>query len=681
MIGFTETKLCCINTERSIVPLRAHLNKVWMNNKFTIASSREKLDTDSTYKPGGVMQITTGSTSARIRNSASDEMGRWTSQMMIHANGKKSYYYTVYRVCQKSAITAGPTTAAMQQWRHLRSKGIEEPNPRKQFMTDLQTEITDKRNKGYEIFVMGDFNTPIHDSELQSFMHECNLFDLHEPCSNHSTAPATFKTGTKKIDHMLGTYFFIEATISACILSWEDSLPGDHRCLIIDLCKKTLQSQCDDLTTPQERTLISTSPQKAHQYNTTLDSLMNKSKIAQRLDRLSLRCSSDMTDEAETKFHKIDEEMSGYMLHAEKHFGKSTKNPRHHYSPKLSAAGKAIHAIKKQRKLIEAQLPWTTDTEKVELRAQIPQLDEKLKLAWINLKQIQAHSRTHRQEFLQQQATMYANQHSTSAANAIAIIIRSKQQKRMFSKIRRYLKPNPTEPLDRILIPDGQSWKEVTDAQEIFSLLTKQAIIEMSGPGTDKTPFTITPLDKVIPPWSPSEFNDQILEGTYQPPPGCTEEVRDLFKALVYKDGSPPPAIPLLLTTEDLEGAIKSKAEKTASSPSGRHLGHYKTALNNSNALQFHLNIINFARTHTCLPPRWSTAIQIRIPKKAGMPHIDKLRMIQLLEFDMNAQFGTTIGRQMIWNAEDNGQFSETPNFGNRPNTQVSSCTLLEKIS
>ena len=276
---------------------------------------------------------------------------------------------------------------------------------------------------------------------------------------------------------------------------------------------------------------------------------------------------------------------------------------------------------------------------------------------------------------------MYANQHSTSAANAIAIIIRSEQQKRMFSKIRRYLKPNPTEPLDRILIPDGQSWKEVTDAQEIFSLLTKQAIIEMSGPGTDKTPFTITPLDKVIPPWSPSKFNDQILDGTYQPPPGCTEEVRDLFKALVYKDGSPPPAIPLLLTTEDLEGAIKSKAEKTASSPSGRHLGHYKTALNNSNVLQFHLNIINFARTHTCLPPRWSTAIQIRIPKKAGIPHIDKLRMIQLLEFDMNAQFGTTIGRQMIWNAEDNGQFSETPNFGNRPNTQVSSCTLLKKIS
>ena len=55
--------------------------------------------------------------------------------------------------------------------------------------------------------------------------------------------------------------------------------------------------------------------------------------------------------------------------------------------------------------------------------------------------------------------------------------------------------------------------------------------------------------------------------------------------------------------------------------------------------------------------------------------------MIQLLEFDMNAQFGITIGREMIWNAEDNHLFKDTPNFGNRPNKQVTSCTLLKCVS
>ena len=163
---------------------------------------------------------------------------------MLHANGKKSMFYTVYRVCQTSAITAGPTAAAQQQWRILRAKGIENPNPRKQFLTDLKTEIQGKIAQNFEIFVMGDFNTPSNETELQDFMHDCNLFDLHEPSSNHKTAPPTFKMGKHKIDHMMGTFFFLEATISASILSWQDSLPGDHRCANIpsNPKAKTLQT-------------------------------------------------------------------------------------------------------------------------------------------------------------------------------------------------------------------------------------------------------------------------------------------------------------------------------------------------------------------------------------------------------------------------------------------------------
>jgi hypothetical protein len=133
----------------------------------------------------------------------------------------------------------------------------------------------------HEIFVMGDFNTPINDRELQDFMTECDLFDLHKPGSIHSTAPPTFKKGRHKIDHMFGSYFFLEATISATILSWNESLPGDHLCLVIDLCQRSLQSQSDDLTTPQQRTLTSTSPTKAKKYTDKLTELMTKSKITQ----------------------------------------------------------------------------------------------------------------------------------------------------------------------------------------------------------------------------------------------------------------------------------------------------------------------------------------------------------------------------------------------------------------
>jgi endonuclease/exonuclease/phosphatase family metal-dependent hydrolase len=175
------------------------------------------------------MQIAIGPMSTRICKQERDNvMGRWASQTMLHANGKKSTFYTVYRVCQKSAILAGPTTAAQQQWRALQATGDEAPNPHKQFLTDLTMEIQNKIADHHKIFVMGDFNTPINDREIQHLMHKCDLFNLHEPSTIHSTAPPTFKNGKHKIDHMLGSYFFLEATISVTILSWNDSLPSDH---------------------------------------------------------------------------------------------------------------------------------------------------------------------------------------------------------------------------------------------------------------------------------------------------------------------------------------------------------------------------------------------------------------------------------------------------------------------
>ena len=94
-----------------------------------------------------------------------------------------------------------------------------------------------------------------------------------------------------------------------------------------------------------------------------------------------------------------------------------------------------------------------------------------------------------------------------------------------------------------------------------------------------------------------------------------------------------------------------------SSSQSGRQLGHYKAALQSDRLLSFHTTIINFARKHNCPPPQWLVFLQLQLEKIAGNLRTDKLRMIQLAEFDMNAQFGITIGREMIWNIEDNDLF------------------------
>ena len=316
LLGLAETKLDCKKYERTIAPLRSRLNRIWKSNKMTITDSTDQISNTSTYKPGGVMQIATGPICARIQTPENDKRcGRWTAQTLLHPDGMKSIYYTVYRVCKTTLQAAGETTAWKQQWRIQRNQGVVNPNPRTLFLSELKTEVQNKRTQNYEVFIMGDFNTPIWDTELQEFLHDCELFDLHEPCATHWTTPPTFKNGSTKIDHMFGTYRFLEATVSASILSWEASLPGDHRCLVIDLCQRKLNATCDDLTTPSHQRLISNSPRKAKKYRDKAMELTEKSKIQQRLDTLNAKCKRQgkALPPDDRQLAKIDNEMTGYM--------------------------------------------------------------------------------------------------------------------------------------------------------------------------------------------------------------------------------------------------------------------------------------------------------------------------------------------------------------------------------
>jgi hypothetical protein len=680
IVGFAETKLDCRKYERTVVPLRSRIQRVWNSSKTIITDSADEIHSNGTFKPGGVMQITVGPTTTRIREATSDKKhGRWTSQLMLHTDGTKSMIYTVYRVCKASIGSAGETTAWKQQWRLHREQGIENPDPRELFLTDLTAEVKERQAQGFEIFIMGDFNTAIDDNRLRNFTHECELFDLHEPCAPSSTAPATYKNGSKKIDHMFGTFFFLEATVNASILSWQDSLPGDHLCLVIDFCENKLNASCNDLTTPGQRKLTSTSPKKANKYRTKLMELMTKSKIAQRLEDLTTKCHRQGNANArdEKKLANIDNEMTGYMIHAEAKCGMTHYG--HHYSPTLAKAGQEITRIKKQRKILLLERLNETAAEEQTRKDALELNKTTLKNAWKGLKAAQEISREIRKQHLQERAEWYATQNNTEGRIAVQIIQRAERQKRTFGKIRRHLKPRKNGTIDRILVPNNGTWQEINDANEIYHRLEEQSIKEMSS--ADGTPFTIPPLSSIIPPWSPSPVNDAILNGTYSPPTQCTTEIRDLFTALIRKDDTEPQTLPTNLTTEQWESSVRVRKESTASSPSGRHIGHYKAALEEQSIMDFHLKIINFAREFTCPPPRWYTGIQLRLEKTTGKPIIDKLRMIQLMEFDMNAQFGTTIGRDMLWLAEDNGFFEGIPQFGSRANRRTQGAALLKRTS
>jgi hypothetical protein len=89
----------------------------------------------------------------------SQGLGRWTTCTFRGKENTMLTIITVYQVCQDTISRNSTKTAYLQEWTLLRTThGILDPDPRKQFIMDLDSLITQPRNQGHEILLLLDAN-------------------------------------------------------------------------------------------------------------------------------------------------------------------------------------------------------------------------------------------------------------------------------------------------------------------------------------------------------------------------------------------------------------------------------------------------------------------------------------------------------------------------------------------
>jgi hypothetical protein len=120
-----------------------------------------------------------------------------------------------------------------------------------------------------------------------------------------------------------------------------------------------------------------------------------------------------------------------------------------------------------------------------------------------------------------------------------------------------------------------------------------------------------------------------------------------------------PTPIEVTILTEDFWLAIKKIRESTSSSPSGRHLGHYKAVLTNDELLEMYAQLLMIPFWCGFGLARWKYAIQVMIEKLPGWPWIEKLRIIQLIEVDLNATAKILFAQRLEAKAVANGTLPE----------------------
>jgi hypothetical protein len=199
------------------------------------------------------------------------------------------------------------------------------------------------------------------------------------------------------------------------------------------------------------------------------------------------------------------------------------------------------------------------------------------------------------------------------------------------------------------------TWTAVVEAQALYEVLTKAGQEHFKQAA--HTPFVTGPIANKLGPFANNEYYEAILNGTFDfSDIEVITEVKDIIRGMQYPDpDNPTPPIDTHITNETFMDAMKHTRERTSSSPSGRHYGHYRTLLRDKELIGCIAQLANFCFQWGKTLKRWERVTQPLIPKDPGIPKINQIQRITLIEADLNICLSELFGRRLMDSAETHG--------------------------
>ena len=117
--------------------------------------------------------------------------------------------------------------------------------------------------------------------------------------------------------------------------------------------------------------------------------------------------------------------------------------------------------------------------------------------------------------------------------------------------------------------------------------------------------------------------------------------------------------IPPKITPEQFRSAFKSVREKTKSSFSSLHYTLWKAVAEDEEMSEYYAIMMSLPFQYGFAHPRWTNEIDLMLEKTEGERKIQLMRIIGLVEADLNQALKIKFTRQLMWNAEKTGM---TPN-------------------
>jgi len=692
--GFTETNL---NTSNAYVrdTLEHLTQQVFPASRHSMSSTK----TDQITEPrqfGGTLSLAVGPLAARVACCGSDAYGRFS---WIQFFGKKYHLriYTVYNPVPHTDSSKHDSAVWVQQRTALLQDNIIE-NPNEHLLQTLSDMIVDDVKQDRQVIVMGDMNCNIFDTKLNSIFEKCGLVNIVSTYIDTATTSRSWFRGRRIIDGFWGTPFVQSNVHALGYAPFSFVIPSDHRGMYVDVNTINILDDNEAKLTPLPYRRLKTSiPKRVQKYSDAVAEgwfLYNMSeKIQHMADLLRI---SGVNDENVTKLNKLDNEVSAILRTSEIKCCNVGRQDTSFYSSHLA---KAI----KQERLLKGRL--RRESMRQSFKRSTPVLVKILK----ELKQVRREKRdakrhdvSLREKHLDECAEQYLRDHpGCEKDNVVRQLKHIEKQKREAVRIRIALKGRFEGGLNYVLVPSESAYSEEERSNEDFNVLNMEYIwprVQIAN-GKDITEWNIvndketvealtlacmrkhfgqaqgTPLtsDFWIKTLTNKDSQNAIMEGSFDLTP-YPRSLQLYFKAMqrIHEKDE----IPFDYNFSQFCKFVSKSNERTSTSPSGRHYGHYKVLLQRQKGiLEDIYMIMHMAFSNGILLDRYKVTVTTLIAKDKGKPRIHRLRPIHIIEAELQALSKSQWAQSLITRAEANNDIVHSQ-YGGRHGKQAQSAVL-----
>ena len=678
-------------------------------SKFRGYFSQSKITTSSipakkvhtTYLPGGIASIVGDPWVRRICKTESDPLyGRWISTTF---QGKGNRYLTIisaYQVNDDKIERANARSTWRQRWEVMCDQNIKNPDPRQHFWDTLGPHIRQYTDKGHAVILMLDANDH-NATNLDPIMQQLGMKDVYTHRHGPHDLPATYNRGSHRLDYAYCTADILSYITKCGYGAYDEICYTDHRHIFIDIdLERFLGAESPALLDPELRPLSTRNPRSVYKYRKVLTALEQQHNLHARWQHITkeIENTPDLSDDIIHRLETLEEITTYCKMEAERKCGKIATCP---WSPHLRDARRILKYWNLWRKefkvnidLSKARRSISDSMDPIPPKPTPEELPKLIREAQANLKKVQLDAKALREAHLLERAKYHTTIANCTAAEALKSIIASEESRKSFKHLKNIRNKGSTGAMNYVLIPDKHTpggWKGIfdpTEVQEVISDRNQKHFSQAEG-----TPFTIDPLRTLLGRHGDTRMAEDIAKGN-TPVVDTSPAAMAILKQLASYQ---LPGIDMHITPEQIRKSYRVWRESTMTSPSGVHLGHYRslaqqkpepeprkaedTRIPNIGERVMEMEAM---KSHIALSTgyvfkRWQKVISLMLEKDKGVPQIHRLRVIHLFEADLNLIMGIIWSRRLVRHGEHHKVHGEEQ--WARPGRNCEEVLLLKELT